>query len=232
METNLSKSLFLRDLAANHRVILLGGMAVIAHGLSRQTKDFDVWLEPMASEEEWAAKLADVCGRFPESYFWSLAEQRRLEAHEVAAEAVDFGVVRVGGFALPVDIFRKPNELEVDDFERVWAGATRMEGGVALPSETDLYMTKANTGREHDWQDQLFLEGLVKKRFRERLPVCDEAEARSLLDRFLDPEVLCFALDNPHAEVRDFALQSLREFEAEGDPYSRDILAEWRRKQA
>lgn len=62
--------------------------------------------------------------------------------------------------------------------------------------------------------------------------MCDAAEARSLLDRFLDPEVLRFALDNPHAEVRDFALESLREFEAEGDPYSRDILAEWGRKQA
>ena len=50
------------------------------------------------------------------------------------------------------------------------------------------------------------------------------------LDRFLDPEVLRFALDNPHPEVREFALQSLQEFEAEGDPYSRDILAEWRRR--
>jgi len=58
----------------------------------------------------------------------------------------------------------------------------------------------------------------------------DRPTSRMKLDRFLDPEVLRFALDNPHPEVREFALQSLQEFEAEGDPYSRDILAEWRRR--
>jgi hypothetical protein len=99
-----------------------------------------------------------------------------------------------------------------------------------LPNEIDLYLTKANTGREHDWQDQLFLESLVKKRFRERLPVCDLAEARDMLDRFLDPQVLEFALGNPHADVRDLALTYLHEFEAEGDPYSRDILANWAKR--
>jgi hypothetical protein len=51
-----------------------------------------------------------------------------------------------------------------------------------------------------------------------------------LIERFLDPEVLAFALDNPGAEVRAMALAHLREFEAEGDPYSRDILAAWRVK--
>ena len=58
----------------------------------------------------------------------------------------------------------------------------------------------------------------------------DRPPSRIKLDRFLDPEVLRFALDNPHPEVREFALQSLREFEAEGDPCPLDILAEWRRR--
>ena len=72
-----------------------------------------------------------------------------------------------------------------------------MDDGTRLPHEIDLYVTKANTGRDQDWKDQLFLESLVKKRFRERLPMCDLAEARGLLERFLDPEILAFALDNP-----------------------------------
>ncbi len=46
-----------------------------------------------------------------------------------------------------------------------------------------------------------------------------------MLDRFLDPEVLQYARTNPHHEVLALALKYLREFEAEGDPYSRDILA-------
>jgi hypothetical protein len=51
------------------------------------------------------------------------------------------------------------------------------------------------------------------------------AEAKSMTDRFLDPEALQYAKDNPDPEVRALALKYLREFEAEGDPYSRDILA-------
>ena len=230
MEADIPKNLFIRELAARHRVILLGGMAVIAHGFSRQTKDFDIWLEPFSGAHEWAAMLLATTRVFPEAKLWSLAQRRELADAELAAEAEDSGVVRINGFALPVDVFRKPNEMEPEDFERVWAATRRMDDKVALPDEIDLYLTKANTGRENDWHDRVFLEGRVKQRYRERLPVCDAAEARGLMERFLDPEVLAFALENPDAEVRAMALAHLREFEAEGDPYSRDILAAWRTK--
>jgi hypothetical protein len=100
-----------------------------------------------------------------------------------------------------------------------------LEDGVALPSPVHLYVTKINTGRQHDLDDIAFLESLIKARFKERLPVCDLAEATSMLDRFLDPEALQYARENPHPDVRALVLGYLREFEAEGDPYSRDILA-------
>lgn len=231
METNPPKNLFLCRLAESHRVILLGGMAVIAYGFSRRTKDYDVWLEPFATAEQWAQSLLAVHAHHPEAYLWSLAQKRRLEPHEVAAEVEVFGVLRIGGLNLPVDVFRKPNELELDDFDRVWAASTRLEEGFGLPHELDLYITKANTGREHDFKDQLFLEGRVKAQFRERLPSCDFSEAKTMLDRFLDPEVLQYGLDNPNAAVREHVLTLLHEFESEGDPYSRDILAAWRAQQ-
>ncbi len=60
------------------------------------------------------------------------------------------------------------------------------------------------------------MRGSINARFRERLPACDLAEAKSLLVRFLDPEVWALVLGYLH------------EFEAEGDPYSRDILAAWK----
>lgn len=230
MGTEISADLFVASLAKRHRVLLLGGMAVIAHGLSRKTKDVDVWLEPMQSPEVWASSLSGVAGAFPTARFWSLARHRNLSAQELAADAAEFGVVRVAGFDRDIDVFRKPNEFKLEEFEPVWANSKLMEDATHLTNAIDLLVTKANTGREQDWQDQLFLESLVKKRYRERLPVCNEAEARALLERFLDPEVLQFALDNSNAEVRELALRHLREFEAEGDPYSRDILAAWRKK--
>lgn len=232
METNPPKNLFLCRLAEKHRVILLGGMAVIAYGFSRRTKDYDVWLEPFADCNQWARNLLSVTAEYPEAYLWSLAQKRRLEPDEAAHEVEDFGVLRIGGLNLPVDVFRKPNELEAEDFDRVWAASSKLEEGFALPHELDLYVTKANTGREHDFKDQLFLEGRVKKKFQQRLPVCDLAEAKDMLDRFLDPEVLGHGLDNPDSAVRELMLGYLRELEAEGDPYSRDILAAWRTRTA
>lgn len=230
MEAGISTDDFVRELARRHRVLMLGGMAIIAHGFSRPTKDSDVWLEPFDSAEEWAASLHKTMTAFPGLQVWSLARRCVLPPHEIAAEAEEFGVVRVNGLTLPLDVFRKPNELEVENFEDIWPRARALKEGARLPDEIDLYRTKINTGREQDWKDQLFLESLVKKRFRERLPVCDAVEARGLMERFLDPEVLAFALENPEAEVRAMALAHLREFEAEGDPYSRDILAAWRTK--
>ncbi len=231
METDPPKNLFIRRLAEKHRV-LLGGMAVIAHGRSRHTKDFDISLEPFSNPEVWAEHLSDVLNEFQESYVWPLADRRKLEQQEIAPEISDYGVLRIGGLNLPIDVFRKPNELEPEDFEWVWSQSTIMEGGVRLPHELHLYVTKINTGRAHDLDDIAFLEGRVKARFRERLPVCDFAEAKDMLDRFLDSEVLQYGLDNPAAAVRELVLGYLHELESEGDPYSRDILAAWRARTA
>lgn len=227
MGTTDSAELLISALATQHRVLMLGGMAVISYGLDRKTKDVDVWLEPMADAEAWASVLVAITGGMSSARLWSLAQRRYLMAEEVADEIADFGVLRVSGLDRDVDIFRKPNELEIEDFDLVWNRASELPGGIRLPHELDLYMTKANTGREHDLQDQLFLERRVKDRFRERLPMCDFEEALALLNRFADPEVLSFALRNSRADVRDLALGMLREFEADGDPFSRDILANW-----
>lgn len=225
METQTAKNLFICRLAEKHRVIMLGGMAVIAHGRSRHTKDFDIWLEPLENPAVWTEALLATLEEFPQAQVWSLAERRTLEAFEISEEIETYGVLRINGFDLPVDVFRKPNEFTEEDFEAVWMSSVLMEDGVALPSEVHLYVTKINTGRQHDLDDIAFLESLIKARFKERLPVCDLAEATSMLDRFLDPEALQHAKTNPHPEVRALVLGYLRDFEAEGDPYSRDILA-------
>lgn len=227
MESSLiNADVFIHALAAKQRVVLLGGMAIISHGLSRKTKDVDIWLDPMTSAAAWAAALNECLDAFSGVYLWSLADRRVLPPQAVAEEIEDHGVLRVSGFDRDIDVFRRPNELGIESFEDVWLRSVKeLEGGVRLPDPLDLHISKANTGCEHDWKDQLFLESLVKARFKERLPVCDLAEATSMLDRFLDPEALQHARTNPNPAVRSLALKYLREFEAEGDPYSRDILA-------
>ncbi len=58
METPINE--FLTTLTKNRKAILIGGLAVIAHGLSRGTKDADIWLEPMASAEDWLQVIQDA----------------------------------------------------------------------------------------------------------------------------------------------------------------------------
>jgi len=228
MEALLEADKFTGLLASKHRVLMLGGLAIIAHGLARKTKDVDIWMEPMASPETWAAQLADCVSIFEGSRFWSLGDRRYLDVDELAQEIETFGVVRVTGLDRDVDVFREPNELGLDDFDQVWTDFDReLAGGVRLPSEIDLYLSKSNTGRMQDLNDQLFLESKIKSRYRDQLPSCDLEEAVHLLSRFLDPEILQSALENPNRDVRELALRYLREFEVEGDPYSRDILAIW-----
>jgi hypothetical protein len=40
-------------LASKRRTVLLGGMAMILHGLSRNTKDYDIWLDPLPDAQTW-----------------------------------------------------------------------------------------------------------------------------------------------------------------------------------
>ena len=46
MENQPTTDRFIRQLAQAHRVLTLGGVAVIAHGLDRNTHDGDIWLDP------------------------------------------------------------------------------------------------------------------------------------------------------------------------------------------
>jgi len=152
----------------------------------------------MGSAEEWSQSVIAAAGHFPQARIWSLAERRNLKSGEIESQIDEFGVIRVSGLGRDIDIFRKPNELEIGDFDP--SGKTPRPSGWAAPSgRRGPPHDQGEHRSRQDWQDQLFLESLVKKRFRERLPACDAAEARGLLARFVDPEVLRFALDNPRS---------------------------------
>jgi hypothetical protein len=52
-------------LASKRRTVLLGGLAVILHGLSRNTKDCDIWLDPLPDVQSWAAPIQQLLTREP-----------------------------------------------------------------------------------------------------------------------------------------------------------------------
>jgi hypothetical protein len=55
-------------LASKRRAVLLGGMAMILHGLSRSTKDYDIWLDPLPRPEAWAKEIKKLMSLEPDIY--------------------------------------------------------------------------------------------------------------------------------------------------------------------
>jgi len=54
------------ELARSTRTLLLGGVAVIVHGLNRSTKDLELWIDPNPTPEKWAEPIEAVLKAHPE----------------------------------------------------------------------------------------------------------------------------------------------------------------------
>jgi hypothetical protein len=216
---------FITALTEGHDVIVIGGLAVIAHGFNRPTKDADVWLEPLDSSSVWADALEQVCSQFAGLTIHTLPGWRLVAGPAIAVAAEEVGMVRVLGLDCPLDIFRRPNEFAADSFGEVLSRATRNADGTWLPDAIDLAISKDLTNRDKDVLDINFLESKVRKLWVERLPEASLTEAHALFDRFVDWRTCEAALINPDPAVTELAMSYLREFAADGDPFSQALLA-------
>ncbi len=213
-----------RQLASRHRVVTLGGVAVISHGLSRNTHDLDVWLEPMESSDLWCSALLAVLQNSPELGVLDIGSFSPVKEMEVPNIIGHDGVVRISGLDRPLDIFRRPNDTEISEFENIWGRATPQDDGTRLPDVVDLLLTKQDTGRAKDTYDIQFLEGKAEAIYLERLPGATQAEALEMLSRFLNPKVADAAAHHDDPIVRETGVRFLRELADEGDPFARDFL--------
>lgn len=225
-----SVSEFLKLLTGEHRVLVLGGLAVIAHGLSRGTKDADVWLEPMNSSEEWIAVLRNAIERSPHPLeIRCLPGWQALSGEALGSNVAETGIVRVHGLQMPLDIFRRPNQLEESAFDEIWNLASPHEDGTRLPDPIHLLSTKEHTGRERDFADHYFLLLKAREQASAMLMAADVADVEAVLARFFDYEVGRQGLLHPNPEVRPIILAELERLVEEGDLLSAEVLDEYRR---
>lgn len=218
-----------RQLALRFRVVILGGIAVITHGLSRNTHDLDVWIDPMESLETWCRALWPEVSTASGVSVLDIGSFSPVQQEDFPEVIQHDGVVRLSGLDRPLDVFRRPNEMEVSGFEEVWDRATPLADGTRLPDVVDLLITKQDTGRPKDTYDIQFLEGKAEEMYLERLPNAAAGEALKMLERFLNPKVAAAAAAHSDPEVREAGLKFLRELADEGDPFARDLLAEFGR---
>jgi len=213
------------ELAKEHRILVLGGLAVISHGHSRPTFDGDIWLDPSLPLNQWSDAIFSLKNKFPDLRFLEIGNWQVIPESQFNEVIERDGVFRIMGASQPLDVFRAPNELLMEEFEDVWNRATPLDDGTRLPDVIDLLVTKQDTGRDKDIQDIAFLENKAEREYREKLPAASEDDAARMLERFLTPSVAELALRHPGAKVRAMALQFLQEMADDGNPYARDILA-------
>lgn len=203
---------------------MLGGLAVISHGHSRPTFDADIWLDPSLPLEKWGEAVFALKIPFPDLRFLEIGTWQEI-SDNVFGEVIERdGVFRLMGASQPLDIFRVPNELRIEDFDEVWNRAIPLDDGTRLPDVIDLLVTKQDTGRDKDTQDIAFLEAKAEREYLEKMPRASADEAVKMLERFLTPRVAELALQHPTEKVRSLAGQFLQELAEGGNPYARDIL--------
>ncbi len=215
---------FLARVASRQRAVVIGGLAVIAHGLSRPTKDGDAWLDPLDSPRAWADRLRETSREFLETGLWSLAERRIAQVEDLEKIATVDGVVRVTGLVTDLDLFYRPNGFEIADFDAVWERASVWAEEVRVAETLDLIVTKDGTGREQDQLDIAFLEAKLRNDLSPRLKTATIAEAEAIFARYTDHVVAAKALENSDPAVQALAREILTGFAEQGDPFARDAL--------
>jgi hypothetical protein len=224
MGTQTESDEVVRRLAEEFRVLTLGGLAVIATGLSRNTYDADIWVEPFASPEEWSNHLSPILYASGTAQPVSIGSWEKIGRGNLAGVIGRDGVIRVNGLERPLDIFRDPNQLAMEDFDEIWDRAQLQDDGTRLPDPIDLLVSKQETGRDKDRADIIFLEGKIEADYLARLPKVSADEAARMLGRFLTPRVAEAALAHPDEDVGRLARRFLHELAEEGDPYAAEIL--------
>ncbi|MEO6474711.1 hypothetical protein [Luteolibacter sp.] len=178
----------------------------------------------MSNSDEWAAFLEKTCCDFGGLSLHRLPGWVPVSGMDLVDAIEETSMVRVQGLDCPLDVFRKPNEIEITDFDVICQRAKLRADGTLLPEPLDLIQSKLETGRDKDLIDILHLESVVRADYKKRLPTASLEEASQMLERFSEWQVLIPAMENPFAEVRELAMSHLREFAAAGDPFSQAIL--------
>lgn len=215
---------FIESLASSNRVLLLGGLAVIAHGLERMTRDVDIWLDPTADAQAWSVSLNETLAKTPTAQPYDLAAKQPVTADTIPEVVAQYGVIRIIGLDRPIDVFREPNNLETGDFNKAWEHASISLGNVRVMDAIDILLTKEGTRRAQDIADMSFLERKIHMHLERILPCCGYAEAKTIFDRYADAQTCALALGNPDRKIRALATETLDNLARDGDLHASEIL--------
>jgi hypothetical protein len=120
-------------------------MAVILHGLSRSTKDYDIWLDPLPDVQSWAAPIQQLLTRETSVQARRISvvgRSRPISVDDIPLVGTEDSVIRIVGMERPIDMAFVPLEFETAEFAAVWERGTSIEQGLKLTEAIDLTVGK------------------------------------------------------------------------------------------
>lgn len=192
-------------LSSGNKVVLLGGMAMIAHGFSRFTKDVDIWLDPSKGVANWCRVIVCAVRMFNGAKLFQVRSGLEIVEGKLDDIVQEDEFIRISGLDLDVDVFFRPNNLSVSDFESVWSRAVEKNDGLKVADEIDLGLTKMGTGRMQDRIDIEWLDSKIIPVLCEKLTTCDLYGANAIFSRIATNNLLEAALKNPDRKVQMLA---------------------------
>jgi hypothetical protein len=149
--------------AAHVRYVLVGGLALVLHGLDRLTADVDVVIDLSTEPAEAAVRALVGAGYRPLAPVdpLALADSEQRHQWQTARNMQVFSFWDSSNTRPTVDIMLAP----VVPFEELWAAASVMNLGgreVRVASINDLIRMKIAAGRPQDLADIERLRALVK----------------------------------------------------------------------
>ncbi|MFZ2655916.1 MAG: hypothetical protein WAX69_13380 [Victivallales bacterium] len=194
-----------RLLCKKNRVVLLGGMAMLAHGFARFTRDIDIWLDPSKGIDSWSKTLTAAVSCFKKTTFISVRTKKEVLASQVQSLVKKEEMIRLTGLDMDVDVFFRPNNLRTEDFDSVWSRSSEKEKGLNIPDEIDLGLTKMGTERIQDRIDIEWLDAKIIPILSKKLESCSLDEAGIVFSRITSIPLLKSAMKNSNPHVRSLA---------------------------
>jgi len=149
---------------ANVRYLVVGGLAVVAHGFVRFTADIDLVLDPDSAAMRRAIDALSGLGYRPRAPvgFVDLSDPEKRRAWVRDKGLTVFSVFSKEHPATEIDLF-----VETPfDFDRAYANAERLEVAPGITATfvglSDLIAMKRRAGRPQDLQDVAELESLPR----------------------------------------------------------------------
>ncbi|HBC88765.1 MAG TPA: hypothetical protein DCZ94_17625 [Lentisphaeria bacterium] len=178
---------------------------MLAHGFTRFTRDIDIWLDPTEGTKSWTDALASSLSLFKDAKVISIRSKKKINFKKIRKIVEKEEMIRIAGLDMDIDVFFRPNNLGIEDFEQVWKRSSRKKNKLRIPDEIDLCLTKMGTERIQDKIDMEWLDAKIIPVLSKKLKSCSLDDAGKIFSRITSIPLLKASMKNPNPRIRSLA---------------------------